>query len=379
MKPKIIISNYDDIHNPYYGGGGSSAVHEIAKRLNIFYDITVITGRYKRSKNEIHDGIYYKRIGWKYAGPYLGQLIFHFLLPFYVTFMEYDIWIESFTPPFSTTLLPLFTSRPVVGLAHMLSGEDMQRKYRLPFKLAETIGLKVYQYFIVTTLFMKNKVLGINKNAKVEILENGIDKSLLNNKRIAVSPKHILYLGRIEINQKGLDILIESYKSICRKIKYPLIIAGSGTDSEEFKLRQLIDKSGLANKIHFVGRVEGEIKNHLLQDSLCLVMPSRFESFGIVVLEAFAFGVPVVTFSIPSLSWIPDTCSFKVHPYSASELAEKLYFTGKHPDVCRFRGSNGKKFAKNYDWDVIAEKYRVFLNSILNRHFLRSARVFIPR
>ena len=110
-KKKIIFSTYDDVDNPYYGGGGAHAISEIAKRLASFFDVTIITANYPGGKNIRKDGIRYKRIGPSFVDPRTGQLIFSLLLPWYARHEEYDIWFESFTPPFSTSFVPLFTKK----------------------------------------------------------------------------------------------------------------------------------------------------------------------------------------------------------------------------------------------------------------------------
>ena len=163
---KIIISNYDDVKNPFYGGGGAYAIHELAKRLSSDFDVTVVTAKYPHSKNEIMDGVWYERIGISNAGPKIGQFIFYFLLFFYFKFKKFDLWMENFTPPFSTNFLQLFTKKPVVGLVYMLVGEDMKRKYKLPFDLIEKIGIKTYKYFITPTEFAKKKILQINPSVQ---------------------------------------------------------------------------------------------------------------------------------------------------------------------------------------------------------------------
>ena len=128
-KPKIIISSYDDLKNPYYAGGGAVVVHEVFKRLKESYKVKVITGKYPGSIDEIVDGVVYERIGTNFFGPRLGQLIFQVILPFYALTEKFDLWVESFTPPFSTAFLPLFSKKPVVGLVHMLSAQDMQMSW----------------------------------------------------------------------------------------------------------------------------------------------------------------------------------------------------------------------------------------------------------
>ena len=69
-------------------------------------------------------------VGW--AGPRAGQLVFHALLPFAAGRIPHDLWIESFTPPFSTSFLPLFSPARVVGFAQNLCGQEMWRTVPAP-------------------------------------------------------------------------------------------------------------------------------------------------------------------------------------------------------------------------------------------------------
>jgi len=123
---KIVFSNYDDVNNPYYGGGGAYAIHEVAKRLAKRHKVTVVTGNYPNAKTQFIDSVEYRRIGLSFLEPKLSQLIFHLLLPYYFRKSSFDVWIESFTPPFSTSFLPFFGRGRVIGLAHMLAGEDRE-------------------------------------------------------------------------------------------------------------------------------------------------------------------------------------------------------------------------------------------------------------
>jgi len=63
MKRRIIFSNYDDPKNPFYGGGGARAIHEVARRLAVRHDVKIITGSYPGSRDEMVDGVSYTRIG----------------------------------------------------------------------------------------------------------------------------------------------------------------------------------------------------------------------------------------------------------------------------------------------------------------------------
>ena len=362
---RIIFSNYDDLKNPSYGGGGALAVHEVAKRLAKDFEVMVLTGKYYGSKNEVVDGVRYERAGTTILGPRAGQLFFLALLPFYARRMNYDLWIESFTPPFSVFFLPLFAKRPVIGLAHTLAGEDAERKYHLPFHLVERFGLKVYQRFIAVSEFIRQKISSIDPRAEIVVIPNGTDLSVC--KKADREEKYILFLSRIEADQKGLDLLLNAYRLIKNRIGFPLYIAGAGNGKEERKLRQLIDRWGLADCVTLLGRVEKKEKEMLCSRAAIGVVPSRFESFSLAALEFLAFGLPVVAFDIPALSWLPSDAAIKVPAFDVVALARGLLTLASDAGLRRKMGDRGREVAQEYSWDSAAEKYREYILSIIGR------------
>lgn len=363
---KIIISNYDDLNNPYYGGGGAVAIHEVSKRLTSKMDVTVITGKYPKSKDEAIDRVHYKRIGLSYAGPKIGQLIYQFFLPYYAWRSDFDIWIENFTPPFSTAFLSIFTKKPVIGLVHLLAGSDKSRQYKLPFYLVENKGLTIYKYFIVLTESILKKIKKKNFSALVKVIPNGISGSILN-KKINRKRSHILYIGRIEVDQKGIDFLLDAYKLASNKINKELIIAGSGIKKEEVYLKEKIKKLQLQDKVKFIGRVEGKKKDELFKNSSFLVMPSRYETFPLVVLEAFAYGSPLLSFDIEGFKWVPQSCSVKVKPFDVSKLADAMVKLSVDKSLNESMGKTSREFVKRYSWDTISLQYEDFINSVVSR------------
>lgn len=357
-KRTISISSYDDTNNPFYAGGGSVAVHEIAKRLSESNRVIVYTGRYPESKNVKVEGVEYRRIGVSFGGPKFGQLIYHLTLPYFVLTGKYDLWIESFTPPISTSFLQLFTKKPVVGLVHMLSGEDMKRKYKLPFNLIENVGLKTYKRFIVLTTDTKNKILNINKKADIEVIPNGVNIP----KKKNTGSDYILFMGRIEVNQKGLDLLLNAFKKVRKGSDIKLQIAGSGTDKEVQKLKSIIAKLRLHNSVKYLGRVSGKKKDKVFREAQLMIMPSRFETFPICALEALSYELPIVTFDIDGLGWLSDECAVKVNAFSEEEMSEAILKLLKSPSLRKKMRKAGRKFVGNYTWDKVYKKYLKFLN-----------------
>lgn len=370
-KQHIIISTYDDIDNPHYGGGGAIAVHEVARRLSSDYRVTVLSGMFPgASARLIRDGVTYIHIGTTGLGSKLGQMAFSAILPYYARQMKYDLWIESFTPPFSTSTLPLVCHKPVIGLVHMLAAQDMERKYKLPFRLIENAGLKWYRSFIVLNMSMKKKVLAANPNAQVTVIPNGVT---MPHEKVQLEGKYFLFMGRIEMNQKGLDLLLNSYAAVNHKLNHPLIIAGTGNENELKHLKHHIHRLNLENHVKLVGRVTGAAKEDLFRKCLAVVCPSRFETFPLIALETMSYKKCLVGFDIEGLNWIPDSCRAKVPQFSVEGLSKKLVQLSSAPDQATAIGERSFEFVKQYDWTTATKQYKEFIAETL-----RQARAVSP-
>jgi glycosyltransferase involved in cell wall biosynthesis len=109
------------------------------------------------------------------------------------------------------------------------------------------------------------------------------------------SADFLLYIGRIH-PKKAIDNLIRAV-SISEEFlssRYVLKIAGTGKKEFRNDLEALVESLDLADKVKFIGQVEGAEKQQLLADAFWTIMPSHTENFGIVVLESLAQSTPVI-------------------------------------------------------------------------------------
>jgi glycosyltransferase involved in cell wall biosynthesis len=105
----------------------------------------------------------------------------------------------------------------------------------------------------------------------------------------------VLFLGRIH-PVKGLDLFARAWSRVAGHFRdWHWVIAGPDEERYKAKLSSLFDQLAVSNRISFLGPVAGDEKEALLEASEFLVLPSQIESFGMVVLEAFLAGTPVMT------------------------------------------------------------------------------------
>ncbi len=356
---KILQIDFDDLKNPI-GGGQARLTYEFNRRLIRNHEITVVTGRFPGTRDEIIDKIKYVRVGAR-SFPW-NFLSFIWQAPDVIRKVPHDILIESFTPPVSTALTPLFTKKPVVGMVHWLFAREMSEKYKLPFYWWESWGLRYYQNFVVFTEGYRKKILAKNPRAKVLI---SLPPADLPRKIQAKEEDYILFLGRIDIHQKGLDLLIRAFDQIAAKIPTKLVIAGGGQD--EAKLQRLILKAKNRSKIELVGRYEAKKRQALLSDCKFVCLPSRYEMAPLVAKEAMSFGKPLIVFDVLGVKeTVSKECAVYVRPFDTEAYASAII---ELVDNQTKRKKMGKSALQRMDifqtWDeVVAEQEKFYLSLI---------------
>ena len=111
---------------------------------------------------------------------------------------------------------------------------------------------------------------------------------------------YVLFLGRLD-RRKGVDVLLRAWADVASVQPGLLAIAGDGP--ERAGLESLAGELRLGDRVRFVGWARGTTKTYLLQNARLSVAPSRdWEAFGLVVLEAFAAGCPVIATRLPGLA-----------------------------------------------------------------------------
>ena len=106
--------------------------------------------------------------------------------------------------------------------------------------------------------------------------------------------KIILYVGRIERRRNTL-FLLETFSNVTKTKKAKLVIIGNGKDEYKEKCRTLIKKLGIQNSVIYKERMEQIYLPKIYKLSDLFLLPTSYEIFGMVILEAMYFGVPVLT------------------------------------------------------------------------------------
>jgi glycosyltransferase involved in cell wall biosynthesis len=358
-RKQVVISNYDSPVNQHYAGGGAVMVDRVARGLAREFEVTVVTGA-RRPGTGQRDGIRYRYLPVCWAGPRAGQLLFHAMLPFAAWRMPHDLWIESFTPPFSTSFTPLFSPARVVGLVQTLSGERMWHRYRIPFFLIERLGLRCYRDVVVLNPADAAIIKRHNPSATVRVIPNSMELPDIDEQSFGRG-EHILFLGRLEVWAKGLDLLLAAYEQ--SRVAMPLIIAGAGSRSDERKLASLLEASH--GDVRWLGRVDGQRKTELLRHSAFVVVPSRSETFGLVALEGMAHGKPVLHFDLPALEWVRG--NVRIPCFDVTALSRSIRELTSDEHRRRELGRAARAAAEQFRPELMEQQYLVLARQHLER------------
>lgn len=357
---KIIFLDLDDIKNPLLAAGQARATFEVGGRLaKMGHKVISICSKYPGYKDRTENGIRYIHIGVNTGNIQINNAFYILTLPFVVTKLKGDIIIECFTAPISSLFSPLFTKIPVVALPTVFAGKQFSEKYHLPFVWFETLGCKLYKYFMPYIESDVKLMSKYNKKVISRMIPQGVGDDYFRIKH--KKSKFILYLGRLDIAQKGIDLLLKSYSNVATKIGYPLMIAGGGPD--ESRVRELIIKLKLEDKVVMAGVVFGKEKYKLLSEALFVAFPSRYDNLPLFSIEAIASGLPLVTFSIPEFSWLSPKFSFQAKPFDVQEYGKILLLASRSTKLSNMRRC-ARIFARRFKWQKVTHEMDTFFKDI---------------
>ncbi|MFH8623191.1 glycosyltransferase [Streptomyces vietnamensis] len=361
---RVVMSVYDDADDPTCRGGEALVVGKVARRLAEDFRVTVVTAG-RHGGTEDRDGIRYVRLPVGRAGPRAGRLLFLALLPFAARRIRHDLWLESFTPPFSTSLLPLTTGAPVVGIHQGRGTETLWRRYHLPFFLVERLGLRCYRHIVVRNAADGSAIRRLSPRADVQVVPTGVEQRRLDEARLGAG-RFILFLGRIDTWNKGLDLLLDAYDRA--RPPLDLLLAGSGTPAEERRFAVLVaaHTRDPGSRIHWVRCAGEDRKRQLLRDSAFLVVPSRHETFGLVALEGMSYGKPVLHFDLPALRWMRDGGDVAVKPFDVAAFGARMTELATDTALRRRLGHRSGIAAQHYTWDEMTGRYLALAHRLVD-------------
>lgn len=229
-------------------------------------------------------------------------------------------------------------------------------------------------YFNQHTLFRKymdnlDKVVVLTENDKIKYRrELSIEAHVQYNpvafstdKKADLNNKIILFVGRLNIMLKGIDMLLEAFTEVLRHHpECKLRIVGDGEDRD--KISKLIDEHGIADNVTLVGATSNVLEEYLAAS--VLVSTSRWEGFGLTIIEAMESGLPVVAYENTGPSEIIRTNEGGVLVKKGDTQVLAKAVTEILSDDCRRKILGKKAIARADDFSVdkIAKEWEIIIN-----------------
>ncbi|BAP61377.1 putative glycosyl transferase [Methanococcus maripaludis KA1] len=333
LKTEQISKNFQIIYT------GSKKRWTITDR--IFWIFELILEILKKNKKEKYDLIY------AHANlPGLPAKLISFLLKIPVVYQVHGSGIDSITTMYGTTWKSKF-------LKFFESFLQKWIKYDLEFTVDKKF---IESKNINTPIFIPN---GVDVNRF-----DSISKSQNFEKKFK-----ILFVGRLH-PQKGLNVLIDTVnqiQTILRNKNCKVTIVGGGYEKDE--LLNKVNSKGLDDIFEFVGKKYGNELVLEYKSSNLFVLPSYYEGFPLVILEAWASKLPVLVTSVGENPEIIDENidGWLVDPGNTEELIKKfkLILSINTEELEKIGYAGYSKVKKNYSWDAISEKLYEKISEIL--------------
>lgn len=361
---------YDAVY-PFVMGGAEKRVYEMARRLaqrghevhwygigwwwpesgkkDIVMDGIYLHGvckpmeLYNNEKRSIKEAIYFAL----YLLPKLGMKKFDII----------DCQGFPFFSCFTAKMNSLFSKSPLVITLHEVWNDywyEYLGKAGFFGKLVEKFMVNLTGKIITVSKKTKDDLKAVKPSEKSIVIPNGIDFKYINEIKPSGEKSDIIFAGRL-IKEKNVDILIEAINLVKGKIpEVKCLIIGNGP--EMAKLEKIVQELNIQNNVVFKGFMENY--NDLIsymKSSKIFVLPSTREGFGIVVIEANACGLPVITVKHKmnaASDLIINNKNGILADLSKKDISEKIVTIMNKKEAMQ---DDCIEMSKEYDWDKIVD------------------------
>lgn len=263
---------------------------------------------------------------------------------------------------------------PVIISPHGMLEPYILNRHPLKKKIAlflyQSKAIKSADYLHATALEELDHIRKLGFSAPAEIVPNGVNISEIKQKedwsKTDSSCFNILFLSRIH-PKKGIELLISAIELI-EHGNLKISIAGEGDKTYVDYLNQLILKKGLNKKFEFLGGVYGLEKWEVFRDADLFVLPTYSENFGIVIIEALAAKIPVITTTgTPWEEIETHKCGWWIEP-KVQDLAIAIQkAVNNSPEEMKEMGERGRKLVETkYNIQSVALKMISMYEGVLN-------------
>jgi glycosyltransferase involved in cell wall biosynthesis len=267
--------------------------------------------------------------------------------------------------------VPLLAGPPAVATVHDLSFERLPETFgrgqAAYLRLATRTAVRRAAALIAVSEFTRRELVALlgASAARVHVVPNGVDAAFRPatpagaaafRERVGLPERYLLTVGTLQ-PRKNLGTLLEAYALLRRAGAQPpdLVVAGAPGWGEEDPRRQAAEL-GLAAQVHFTGFVPAAELPALYGAAALFACPSRYEGFGLPVLEAMACGTPVVVADAGALPEVAGEAGLAVGPDDVAGWAAALGAVLADPARAGAMAEQGLARAAGFSWPRAARE-----------------------
>ena len=362
----ILFLTWKDIKHPR-AGWAENVIYEYAHRLvKEWHKVTWFSSAFEWSnKNEKIDWIHVIR---KYS---LNTIYFF-------AWKWYKKWRKSNTPDIiidEAWGIPLFSPLyekqiPIFFFIHHIWNSEWDKAFIFPFNLffkwamSKTISLYKNVPTITVSNSTRTELKHIFSFAEITVVNNACNIKPIKSIDFKKKKKEVIFLGRLMPIKRVEDAIQAFYHSNLIQDWYKLIIIWEGDNNYLSLLKKVINDLDIKTYVDFLWYSD-TIKRQKLMDWIALLVTSMKEWYGLVVIEANSFGLPVLGYKVPGLidSIKEDINGYLMPDGNCKELGNKLRELILDSEWHTTISKSSLNYAKSvWSWD---DKYKEFKKIIL--------------
>ena len=198
----------------------------------------------------------------------------------------------------------IFHRKKIYIIHHHYQYEMLAGVKRILFKYFELSFLELSTSIIIPSPYVLMRTKELLPKKKIDFIEIAFNENVDSSKEKKVKSGELLYIGTIE-HRKGLHLLLDSLSLLKKNNQNFFVnIVGSIVDNNYYtKLLDKVSSSGLEKHVTFHGRVSSEALHDFLMTSELFIFPSLLEGYGMVIMEAMSYGIPVIAFKNSAMQY----------------------------------------------------------------------------
>lgn len=200
------------------------------------------------------------------------------------------------------------------------------------------------------------------------VLPNGITPPTEIKEQFSVDGVRAIFIGRIDVYHKGLDILLEACSHISselRKAGFSLKIYGPQNQDFE-KVKLIIHERNLQDIVSLMGEISGTDKAKAILEADLFVLTSRFEGHPMGLVEALSFGLPA--FVTPGTNMAEEIKASNAGWVASCEvnfIAQTLKKAIEEKNLFSIKSKNALELSKGYNWELLAKKFHEKIEELI--------------